>query len=300
MKSLIHHQKVSVNSPISSAKRFINLVITKILRNFAATMRKFYSFITLCALLSACGGGNGGGIFGGGSPDIGEAKARQVVSIVNEENAPKCQVSLNVKYVKGDDERSHAINNAIEQYLFRFDSLTMQQAVDSFATFYTKEYQKNMVPLYREDRGDETKRAWYEYQYEIETETKSGKDGCLVYIIDLDMYEGGAHGIRQQLVMNFDQKTGKRITYDDLFVQGYQHTLRELLLEELKKQTDTNSLDELHEQDYLLTMDIYAPQNFILGDDEITFIYNPYEIAPYAKGNTELTLSYSELEKILK
>ena len=72
------------------------------------------------------------------------------------------------------------------------------------------------------------------------------------------------------------------------------------MLEELRKQTDTNTLDELHEKGYLLTMDIYAPQNFILGDDEITFIYNPYEIAPYDKGNTELTLSYKILEPILK
>jgi hypothetical protein len=47
-------------------------------------------------------------------------------------------------------------------------------------------------------------------------------------------------------------------------------------------------------------MDIYAPQNFILDDDEIIFIYNPYEIAPYDKGNTELTLSYSQLKEILK
>ena len=71
-------------------------------------------------------------------------------------------------------------------------------------------------------------------------------------------------------------------------------------MEELKKLTKCKSLDELHEQDYLLTMDIYAPQNFILGDDEITFIYNPYEIAPYSKGNTELTLSYSQLSKLMK
>jgi hypothetical protein len=83
-------------------------------------------------------------------------------------------------------------------------------------------------------------------------------------------------------------------------VQGYQFKLRELLLEELKDQTKTNSLDELHEQGYFLTMDIYAPQNFILDDDEIIFIYNPYEIAPYDKGNTELTLSYSQLKEILK
>ncbi|MBQ7420345.1 MAG: DUF3298 domain-containing protein [Prevotella sp.] len=264
-------------------------------------MKKYYSIIAISALLlTACGGSNGGSIFGGSTIDIEEVEAHKAVSITNEDNAPTCKIDLNVKYAKGDDERARTINNTIEQRLFMFDSLTMQQAVDSFATYYTTAYQKNMAPLYREDRADESKRAWYEYKYEIKTDTRRGKDGCLVYIIDLDMYEGGAHGIRQQLVMNFDEKTGKQITYKDLFVQGYSYILRELLLEELKKQTDTNTLDELHEKDYLLTMDIYPPQNFILGDDEITFIFNPYEIAPYEKGNTELTLSYSKLSKILK
>ena len=264
-------------------------------------MKKISLIFGLTAVLfSACGGSNGGGLFGGSSMDMDEAKTTKVVTITSEDNAPQCQVSLQVKYVKGDDERARAINNAIEQRLFMFDSLTMQQAVDSFAHFYTSEYQKNMAPLYREDRADETKRAWYEYKYSIETDTQRGKDDCLVYLINLDMYEGGAHGIRQQLVMNFDEKTGQQITYDDLFVQGHQYRLREMLLEELKKQTETNTLDELHAKDYLLTMDIYAPQNFILGDDEITFIYNPYEIAPYEKGNTELTLSYAKLKEILK
>lgn len=140
-------------------------------------------------LLSACGGSNGGGIFSGSSIDIEEAKAVKAVTITNEDDVPQCQVNLQVKYVKGDDERARNINNAIEQRLFMYDSLQMQQAVDSFANFYTKEYQKNMAPLYREDRADETKRAWYEYKYVIETDTRRGKDNCLIYIIDLDMYE---------------------------------------------------------------------------------------------------------------
>lgn len=296
---------ISANRLISSANRHAfedeYLELRKNLRTFAPNMKKICLIIGLTTILfSACGGSNGGGIFGGSSIDIEEAKTQKVVSITDENDAPQCLVSLQVKYVKGDDECARNINNAIEQRLFMFDRLAMQQAVDSFANFYTKEYQKNMVPLYREDRADETKRAWYQYKYVIETDTQRGKDDCLVYIINLDMYEGGAHGIRQQLVMNFDEKTGQQITYDDLFVQGYSYRLRELLLEELKKQTDTNTLDELHEKDYLLTMDIYAPQNFILGDDEITFIYNPYEIAPYERGNTELTLSYSTLKEILK
>lgn len=263
-------------------------------------MRKSIIILGISALLASCGG-NGGGIFGGGKGfDLDEVKTVRVVPITKEENAPQCQMNLQVKYVKGDDERARAINNAIEQRLFMMEGLKMQQAVDSFANIYTTEYQKNIAPLYREDRGDETKRAWYEYRYEIATDTKEGKDNCLVYLIDLNMFEGGAHGIRQQLVMNFDSETGKQITYDSLFVKGHEYRLREMLLEELKKQTDTNTLDELHAKDYLLTMDIYAPQNFILGDDEITFIYNPYEIAPYDKGNTELTLSYSKLAEILK
>ena len=37
----------------------------------------------------------------------------------------------------------------------------------------------------------------------------------------------------------------------------------------------------------------------ILGGETITFVYNPYEIAPYALGSTELVLPYSQLNKIL-
>lgn len=263
-------------------------------------MKKLYIIGIVTIILTACGSSTGGGIFSSGSIDMKEAKATKTVSIVNEDNAPQCQVNLQVKYMKGDDEVAKNINNAITERLFKMTNLTVQQAVDSFASYYTHEYQKNMEPLYREDRADQKKHAWYEYRYTIETDAKRGKDNCIVYIIDLDMFEGGAHPIHQQIVMNFDKKTGKQLQLDDLFVQGYQYPLNDLLMEELRNITKCKSLDELHEQDYLLTMDIYAPQNFILGDDEITFIYNPYEIAPYSKGNTELTLSYSKLGKLMR
>ncbi len=262
--------------------------------------KKHYLIGIITVVLAACGSGAGGGIFSSGSIDMDEAKATKAIPIVNENNAPQCQMNLQVKYMKGDDEVAKNINDAITERLFQMTNLTVQQAVDSFANYYTHEYQKNMAPLYREDRGDQAKRAWYEYRYTIETDARRGKDDCIVYTIDLDMFEGGAHPIHQQLVMNFDKKTGKQIKLEDIFVQGYQYPLNDLLMEELRNVTKCKSLDELHEQDYLLTMDIYAPQNFILGDDEITFIYNPYEIAPYSKGNTELKLSYSKLEKLMK
>ena len=45
---------------------------------------------------------------------------------------------------------------------------------------------------------------------------------------------------------------------------------------------------------------MYPSSNFILGKDGITFIYNPYEIAPYALGRIELTISNATLEPLFK
>ena len=77
-------------------------------------------------LLVACGGGNGGGIFGGKGFDLDEAKVTKVMPITDEDGAPKCQMNLQVKYVKGDDERARNVNAEIINRLFLMDSLTVQ------------------------------------------------------------------------------------------------------------------------------------------------------------------------------
>ena len=89
---------------------------------FAANMKKNNIIIGLAALLMTACGGNGGGIFSGNGFDTDEAKVTKVVNITDEENAPKCHIALNVKYVKGDDERAKTVNNAIEQRLFMMDN----------------------------------------------------------------------------------------------------------------------------------------------------------------------------------
>lgn len=100
----------------------------------------------MTVILSACGGGTGGGLFSSSSIDMEDAKATKAVPILNEDNAPQCQINLQVKYMKGDDEVAKNINNAIMERLFQMTNLTMQQAVDSFANYYSHEYQKNMAP----------------------------------------------------------------------------------------------------------------------------------------------------------
>ena len=176
----------------------------------------------------------------------------------------------------------------------------MKLAADAFAESYTDSYKKTMLPLYNQDRADTTKRSWYQYHYIINCSTQKGSKGTVAYLATIDYYEGGAHGINQLITLNFEAKTGRQLTLTDIFAPGYEQPLKNVLLKALKAKTGCSTLAALHEKGYLYSMDIFPSENFILGDETITFVYNPYEIAPYAVGSTELVISYDEVDKILK
>ncbi len=82
-------------------------------------------------------------------------------------------------------------------------------------------------------------------------------------------------------------------------MQGAEKRLAEILQDKLEAAVGAADLNELKDKGYLNVTDMYAPQNFILGKSEITFIYNIYEIAPYEQGITKLSVSYSDLEDLL-
>ena len=132
------------------------------------------------------------------------------------------------------------------------------------------------------------------------TTIQQGSKGTVVYLATVDYYEGGAHGINQLLTLNFETKTGRQLTLADIFTTGYEQPLKSVLLKALKSKVGCTTMSALREKGYLYSMDIFPSENFILGDETITFIYNPYEIAPYAMGSTELIIPYDDVEKILK
>ncbi len=41
------------------------------------------------------------------------------------------------------------------------------------------------------------------------------------------------------------------------------------------------------------------PENFALRDEGLAFYYNPYDVAPYAMGPTEIVLSWEEIKDLL-
>jgi hypothetical protein len=258
-------------------------------------MRKINLFVLVALLLSACGSDEDERII------FDTVTADKVVKLSNEENSPSCAVHLQIRYATEENgHKAEVVNSFILDKLLNLKDLDMQQAVDSFANGYTSSYIHNFLPLYNQDRADESKRSWYEYHYIITSETQGGRQNTSVLIADIDYYEGGAHGINQRQILNFSNETGALLSLQDIFVPGYEERLTAVLLRSLCDKVGVEDIHELHENGYLFSMDMFPASNFLINDETITFYYNPYEIASFDKGSTELVLSLTELQDILR
>lgn len=226
----------------------------------------------------------------------------KTVTLSNDKNSPVCSVHLSMAYAtEANGHKAEVINGHINTILLgQQPDGSVENAASLFADEYIKRYKSNLLPLYNQDRADSTKRAWYEYHYIITTSTQTGSKNTIVYLATIDYYEGGAHSTNQLIPINFEAKTGQRLRLDDIFVDGYEPELTNILLQALKEKTGMKTMAQLQDIGYLKSMSMYPTENFILGDETITFVYNPSEIASYDIGATELIIPYSSLVKIIR
>lgn len=218
--------------------------------------------------------------------------------------SPKCEVDINIHYVRQNtfcDSLSEKINNTIISRFFGTEGTSFTDAVDSFAKLYIENYIDRLSPLYEKDKDNIDRYRWYEYKYIMNTDIHLGSNGdILVYIVNLRSVEGGEHSINKKYCINFNVNTGGVIALADVFVPGYEKQLNDILLGALMDKIGKRNIQELYSAGYLYSMDMFVPENFIISDSSITFIYNTYEIAPYSKGIIELTIDKSDINKLFK
>ena len=66
------------------------------------------------------------------------------------------------------------------------------------------------------------------------------------------------------------------------------------------KQTGCKTPEGLREAGFFVNIEAYAPNNFILGDKVITFVYVAGEIADRSKGEIQVEVKYSDVKDLLK
>lgn len=265
-------------------------------------MNKYICTVALCvALMASCGGNEGQVATIGHGKQLAFEKFTysKVTPISKVDGSPTCDVDISVHFMAENDSIASKVNDEIGKKLFDIQNSSMQEAVETFAEKYTKDYLNTFSRFFRADSEREDRWANYEFRYKISTEVAAGPRDITTYTAKVYFYEGGAHGIEQFFTFNFDARTGELLDLDDVFKTGYESALSELLFTALEKKAGVKGLIKLQEKGYLCTTDIYVPDNFLLEDDRITFIFNVYEIAPYSMGRTLLSIKYDEIGDLL-
>lgn len=113
-------------------------------------------------------------------------------------------------------------------------------------------------------------------------------------------YTGGAHGSHNIIYINFDPVQNKPLTLDSLIENGTSAKLTALGEQIFRKDEKLSATEQLAEKYFFENGKFVLPLNFYIGKNGLVFLYNAYEIKPYAAGTTELVIPFEQLQGILK
>ena len=207
-----------------------------------------------------------------------------------------CEVSCSFDYVTGgvSGEVMDRINAAIIANHILFDVADGRTDVPAACRQWVAE---QLGEFSVDDSYDEENAMLFHFEFKREGRfTTACKARHLqTYAVAYNDYTGGAHGMNAIICNVFDLTTGETVSESDLFGEGYQEGVSVLL------KTALDAFLAAQEEGEDLVFGAPEPNgNFSVSEEGVTWTYNPYEIAPYAMGAIELTVSWSDLKPYLK
>lgn len=112
-------------------------------------------------------------------------------------------------------------------------------------------------------------------------------------------YTGGAHGRTITDFINWNTKANKNILLNDILKNGYEKELVRVGDSIFRAQEHLSTNASL-KSTYFFKNDVFnLNNNYMLTPTGIHFLYNQYEIKPYAAGQTNLLIPYSKIKSLL-
>lgn len=215
---------------------------------------------------------------------------------------PSCVFDLNVLKAHGTDTIfADAFNVDISYFLFNKRTTDVRGAminfIDSIIGLF-KEENKEQI-RYAKEEGFEPRDI--DYEYVINTEVHYGNNRNIIgHFIKMYQYTGGAHGGTFITCRNLRLEDGSVVTLDNYFKPDYEKVLIPILEKKLFEYVGCSNRDELDDYGYFSNEPMFVSPNFEIRQDTIDFIYNQYDIAPYAMGITTLSVANDEIRTILR
>lgn len=169
---------------------------------------------------------------------------------------------------------------------------------------------QKMIEFYGKQRADQIKRDIAEFgentamaksMYYVQIRDKFETGLFVTYTSEVYEYAGGAHGSEVETGAVFRKSDGRRFGWDMFTAEG-QTKLRDLIKNELKEKYFKAKSDEefysmllAEDARYIFPLPVTAP---ICLKGGVKFVYQQYEIAPYAAGMPFCIIPYDKLSDL--
>lgn len=199
---------------------------------------------------------------------------RQYLPVINSEDGAKKYPLYNGAHGNGNDVAEYYANGTFE---------------------YIKQQAKELTEAGMKDIPALT--------YDLSVRKVADNNRYLSYQTTSYAFLGGAHGSSVDYIVNIDKQSGKVITQsiDTMQINAIQPILRKGILAYLHEQGDTSVTEKTLEEclfinNGIIPLPAHAPY---LAEDGVHFVYQQYEIAPYAMGMIAFVVTYNEIKPFL-
>lgn len=156
---------------------------------------------------------------------------------------------------------------------------------------------KDAIDSYNGD--EEAAATWMNYEERVTGSVLYNSDGFVCYQYNIYSYAGGAHGNTQIRNCVFDCKLKRSLALCDIFSAESYPLVSQKIRQQLMKQYDCASLDELSGKSFFDPEKISVTENFLIDEDGMSWLFDPYEIAAYAMGEISVRLSWHDLKPLI-
>lgn len=207
------------------------------------------------------------------------------------EGESRCyQIDLKLDTLAGDSLIARSLAKVLRDSVLCIQrNATIQEALAAFADSIETEWKAEIAEMYE---PESEYNDMLQYYYTLEGKAvETGRDDVVSYMATTDCYLGGAHGSHVVLYYNFDIKSGKLLSIEDVVPADKEEEMLRQMEEQLCKDWEAKDIAELRENTGITMLgDLYLTENFLLKEDSIEFLFNQYEIAPYAAGLISVTI----------
>ena len=214
--------------------------------------------------------------------------------------SPRCQLKVNTIWPTDTGEQNQFLRYILISEFFKDKKFRHE----SDAVSIYNEYRGNVFEMYRNDNKDlKLEEVENSFSFNMEQDITIEISYLSPTILSLHrseyQYAGGAHGNTMIDYINLDLIQKKRLRLEDIFTKTGLQKLPSLIENQFRKDNKLQPGVSLKKAGLFESKITKPSEAFYVTNNRIGFLYNQYELAPYAMGAIIVELPYSSLTGLL-